>query len=114
MMIGTSLQSPKRSGKAVGAVKLRIDGLSLKSDEQFGVDLDAISLEVRTGEIVGIAGVAGNGQGELMQALIGERRAGAADAILIDGRAAPRSGARSACASCRRSGSAMPPHPTCR
>jgi simple sugar transport system ATP-binding protein len=88
MMIGTSLQSPKRSGKAVGAVKLRIDGLSLKSDEQFGVDLDAISLEVRTGEIVGIAGVAGNGQGELMQALIGERRAGAADAILIDGRAA--------------------------
>ena len=86
MMIGTTLTSPKRSQKAAGAVRLGIKGLSLGSDEQFGVDLNGISLEVSAGEIVGIAGVAGNGQGELMEALIGERRANSADAITIDGK----------------------------
>jgi simple sugar transport system ATP-binding protein len=86
MMIGSTLQSPKRTGKVAGKVRLRINGLSLKSEEQFGVDLDGISLEVRAGEIVGIAGVAGNGQGELMEALIGEKGADTARAIEVDGR----------------------------
>jgi simple sugar transport system ATP-binding protein len=62
-----------------GAVALRVKGLSLPREDQFGVDLDGISLDVRAGEVVGIAGVSGNGQKELLYALSGE-----------DTRAAPR------------------------
>jgi simple sugar transport system ATP-binding protein len=84
-MIGTTLTPPHREGGAAGAVRLKVSGLSLASEEQFGVDRKDVSLEVRAGEILGLAGVAGNGQTELMQALIGERPASAPDAIVIDG-----------------------------
>jgi simple sugar transport system ATP-binding protein len=84
-MIGTTLTPPRREGNGAGAVRLRVDRLTLASEEQFGVDLRDISLEVKAGEILGIAGVAGNGQTELMQALIGERLAGTPGAISIDG-----------------------------
>ncbi len=70
-----------------GAVRLEVDALSLVSEEHFGVDLDDISFDVGGGEILGIAGVAGNGQTELMEALIGERRATTPEAITVDGRA---------------------------
>jgi simple sugar transport system ATP-binding protein len=46
--------------------------LNVESDDQFGVDLRDISFRVRRGEILGVAGVAGNGQTELMAALSGE------------------------------------------
>src|SRR6202023_2663246 len=49
-----------------------------------GVDLDDISFAARAGEILGIAGVAGNGQKELMLALSGEIQA-PASAIRLDG-----------------------------
>jgi simple sugar transport system ATP-binding protein len=49
-----------------------VTDLKLAREDQFGVDLDAISLEVRAGEVVGIAGVSGNGQKELLYALSGE------------------------------------------
>ena len=84
-MIGTTLTPPRREGNGVGPVRLKVSGLTLASDAQFGVDLKDVSLEVRAGEILGIAGVAGNGQTELMQALIGERPAGSHGAIAIDG-----------------------------
>ncbi len=86
MMIGTTLSTPKRDKIEVGEVRLKVDNLSLESEEQFGVDLENISLVVRAGEIVGIAGVAGNGQIELMEALIGERAAPVAEQILMDGK----------------------------
>ncbi len=92
MMIGTSLSSPTRERTSVGAARLAIDSLTLASEEHFGTDLDRISLTVRAGEILGIAGVAGNGQIELMEALIGERLANQADAIVIDGAAVGRAG----------------------
>ena len=85
MMIGTTLTAPRREGNGAGAVRLKVNGLTLASHMQFGVALDDVSLEVRAGEILGIAGVAGNGQAELMRALIGERPAGSPDAIAIDG-----------------------------
>ena len=49
-------------------------------------------LDVRGGEIVAIAGVAGNGQDELFDALSGEARADRADAIVIDGTRVGRRG----------------------
>ncbi|MDP9526744.1 ABC transporter ATP-binding protein [Pseudomonas protegens] len=53
---------------------LRIDHLSWHSPDPFGCSLQAIDLTLRSGEIVGIAGVAGNGQDELLALLSGEQR----------------------------------------
>jgi simple sugar transport system ATP-binding protein len=69
-----------------------VSGLTLPSDHQFGVPLRNIGFEVRAREILGIAGVAGNGQSELMQALIGERLATTPEAIAVDGMAVGTSG----------------------
>ncbi len=85
MMIGTTPTPPRREANGVGPTRLKVSGLTLASDAQFGVDLRDVSFELRGGEILGIAGVAGNGQTELMQALIGERPAGSHGAIAIDG-----------------------------
>jgi ABC-type uncharacterized transport system ATPase subunit len=51
---------------------LLVKGLKLPREDQFGVDLSDIHLHVRAGEVVGIAGVSGNGQKELLYALSGE------------------------------------------
>lgn len=85
MMIGETLTPPKRAAATTGPVRLKVSGLTLAAEEQFGVDLENISLDVNGGEIVGVAGVAGNGQTELMQALIGERLADRPEAIRMDG-----------------------------
>jgi len=55
-----------------GEVRLRIEGLSHPTEDPFGTHLKDINLEVRSGEIVGIAGVSGNGQQELLRAISGE------------------------------------------
>ena len=58
--------------------------MSARSPNPFGTALKDISFSVRCGEILGIAGVAGNGQDELLLALSGEIR-GAKAAVKIDG-----------------------------
>ena len=88
MMIGSELPVTRSEGGEGGDVCLEIDGLSLASDDPFGTELEEIHLNVHSGEIVGIAGVAGNGQKELLQVLSGERRAEHADHVRIDGVAA--------------------------
>ncbi|APE44392.1 ABC transporter [Sulfitobacter alexandrii] len=72
MMVGTVLKTPTRAGKTPGDVVLTLDGLSAKSPSAFGMPLRGISLQVRAGEVLGIGGVAGNGQDELLAALSGE------------------------------------------
>ncbi|OWU70364.1 ABC transporter ATP-binding protein [Marinibacterium profundimaris] len=72
MMVGSALQSPERSGRALGEVALEIRGLSAASPSAFGTSLKDLSLSVRKGEILGIGGVAGNGQDELLAVLSGE------------------------------------------
>ena len=54
------------------AARLVVDGLVVEDDAGL-VAVDHVSLAVRPGEIVGIAGVSGNGQRELVEALIGQR-----------------------------------------
>jgi simple sugar transport system ATP-binding protein len=51
---------------------MHVKGLTLEREDQFGVDLHDIHLHVRAGEVVGIAGVSGNGQKELLYTLSGE------------------------------------------
>ena len=72
MMIGKKLIQLARSNINTGENIFSISNLSQKSDDMFGVDLKNISLSIMKGSIVGIAGVAGNGQDELMELLIGE------------------------------------------
>jgi len=72
LMIGAEPPPLQHRPQKVGGVALQVKGLSLAREDQFGVDLDAISLDVRAGEVVGIAGVSGNGQKELLYALSGE------------------------------------------
>ena len=74
MMIGGDLPHPQHREARIGVDALVVRDLSLPADDPFGTTLAGINLTVRAGEIVGIAGVSGNGQKELMAALSGERR----------------------------------------
>jgi general nucleoside transport system ATP-binding protein len=85
MMVGSDvakLTTAKNNQK--GEIRLLVSGLNLVNDEAFGTALKNINLEVHGGEIVAIAGVAGNGQSELFDALSGETLTNT-DAIKIDG-----------------------------
>jgi simple sugar transport system ATP-binding protein len=89
MMVGADIGEVKTVSKtAESAPRLVIERLSLLPDDPHGTRLDDVSLEVRGGEIVGIAGVAGNGQDELFSALSGERPATAKGSIVVEGHAA--------------------------
>ena len=89
MMVGAEIGEVKAAAKQAATVpRLLVQKLSLEPDDPHGTRLKDVSLEVRGGEIVGIAGVAGNGQDELFAALSGERLAPSDGAIVIDGRAA--------------------------
>jgi general nucleoside transport system ATP-binding protein len=72
LMIGAEPAPLVHRAPTLGAVVLQVQQLSLPKAEAFGVDLQNISFEVRAGEILGVAGVSGNGQKELMAALSGE------------------------------------------
>ncbi len=86
MMIGTSLKTIKKSKKKKFAdIGLKVNNLSLKKQGDFGVSLKNISFTVRHGEILGIAGVAGNGQNELQNVLSGEIVLKDNEAIILNG-----------------------------
>ncbi len=83
-MIGGNLKAvSKGEGRDFGAVRFRVDGLSLMRGHEFGTALTDIDFSVRAGEIFGIAGVAGNGQNELLEALSGEMAAQNDDTIIV-------------------------------
>ena len=69
---------------------LELNDLSTQTDDPFGVALKNINLSVRAGEIVAVAGVAGNGQGEFFGALSGEVVSTNKDAVKIGGAASGR------------------------
>ncbi len=72
MMIGAEPPLLEHHECKAGATTMAVKNLSLERDDQFGVDLLEINLRVCAGEVVGIAGVSGNGQKELLYALSGE------------------------------------------
>ncbi|WP_300072304.1 ABC transporter ATP-binding protein [uncultured Ruegeria sp.] len=84
MMVGSTLQTPERSGREFGDVALDVSGLSVPSPSEFGTALRNVHMTVRKGEVLGIGGVAGNGQDELLGVLSGEITT-AADAIKFAG-----------------------------
>lgn len=72
LMIGGDLPSCQLQPRVPGEARLVLEGLNVRSADPFGTHLQDIRLHIRSGEIVGIAGVSGNGQQELMKALSGE------------------------------------------
>jgi simple sugar transport system ATP-binding protein len=84
LMVGATLTPPERRATPKGAVALELRDLSVASPIPFGTSLKKVSLAVAKGEVLGIAGVAGNGQDELLLALSGEVRA-PRDAVRIGG-----------------------------
>jgi ABC-type uncharacterized transport system ATPase subunit len=93
MMVGGQLPAVRRPAPLrEGALCLEVERLSLPPDEPFGTALRDISLSLCGGEILGIAGVAGNGQKELLAALSGERRAPDARSVRVAGRPAGQLG----------------------
>jgi simple sugar transport system ATP-binding protein len=89
MMVGAEIKEVKAvAGRQTTVPRLLVNDLSLEPDDPHGVHLKHISLEVKGGEILGIAGVAGNGQDELFAALSGERLAQDSGTVVIDGIAA--------------------------
>jgi simple sugar transport system ATP-binding protein len=72
MMVGNELKTPAIRDHDLGDVVLEVDDLSMASGSAFGTALRDVSLKVRKGEVLGIGGVAGNGQDELLAVLSGE------------------------------------------
>jgi simple sugar transport system ATP-binding protein len=73
LMIGRSIPHPTRRPAHPGKdAVLELRGLDHEPDDPFGTRLEKIGLEVRPGEILGIAGVSGNGQKEMAALLSGE------------------------------------------
>jgi ABC-type uncharacterized transport system ATPase subunit len=93
LMVGREVQLTVDRGQSKPAgVVLSVDGLEVK-DDRGSVVVRGVDLEVRSGEILGVAGVAGNGQDELVEAIVGLRRP-SAGRITLQGkditRATPR------------------------
>jgi len=86
MMVGApgeASSAPLRSRSRPGAERLRLSGLTIRGSNGAKA-VDALSLSVACGEIVGVAGVSGNGQRELVEALAGQREI-EAGAVSVDG-----------------------------
>ncbi len=74
LMIGSDPPQLQHRPQAAGAVALSVRGLSVARADPFGTDLQDINLQLHAGEILGVAGVSGNGQRELLACLSGEDR----------------------------------------
>ncbi len=93
MMVGSDVHTVVRApieGIETSQALLEINGLSRQPATPFATPLRNISLKVRAGEVIGIAGVAGNGQGEFFEAVSGEAMQRDPAAVRIRGRDAGR------------------------
>ena len=87
LMISAELKprSTRRISGRTAQPRLVVSQLSTNTTQQFGTDLKNLNLSVASGEILGIAGIAGNGQSELMEALSGEAPAARPETIMLEG-----------------------------
>ncbi|EKF43716.1 sugar ABC transporter ATP-binding protein [Nitratireductor indicus C115] len=94
MMVGDEVAAVRRleAPGGIGEALLEARSLSRPAANPFAVPLREVDLTVRAGEVLGIAGVAGNGQGELFEALSGEIQQADAASVRIRGRDAGRMG----------------------
>ena len=85
LMIGAEPPQLVHREATLGDVALEVRHLSMPPDSAYGVPLQDISLQLRAGEVLGVAGVSGNGQQELLAALSGEDRRAAAGTLSLFG-----------------------------
>ena len=87
MMIGGDLPVVTGVTRSPGPLVLEVFHLSLEKSHPFATELHDIGFRMHAGEILGVAGISGNGQQELLAALSGEDTRVPADAVLLDGKA---------------------------
>ncbi|MBO6719821.1 MAG: ABC transporter ATP-binding protein [Rhizobiaceae bacterium] len=95
MMVGSDVHAVVRDpaeGLASAEPLLEVTKLNRKPATPFSIPLRDISVSVRAGEVIGIAGVAGNGQGEFFEAISGEVTQDEADTVRIRGNGVGRLG----------------------
>lgn len=86
MMVGSDVDAvSKAAATTFGAPQLEVKDLSVASRSPFAVALKNVDMVVRAGEVLAIAGIAGNGQSELFDVLSGECPVSRNDAIAIRG-----------------------------
>ena len=71
-MVGNSFSKPQKSKTKVGKLLLELQDLSLETKSKFGVPVKKVDLRLHAGEIIGMGGVAGNGQDEFLGLISGE------------------------------------------
>ncbi|MEO6352497.1 MAG: ABC transporter ATP-binding protein [Burkholderiaceae bacterium] len=86
LMIGAEPPAVQRQARTPGASMLAVRQLSLAKSHPFATALIDISFDVCAGEILGVAGISGNGQQELLAALSGEDQRARPDAVVLQGR----------------------------
>ncbi len=93
MMVGSDVAGIQRDDECtMGDMSVEIRALSVPARTPFAVSLKNISMQVRSGEVLAIAGVAGNGQGELFDALSGEYPVAQDETIILRGKPVGRLG----------------------
>ena len=85
MMVGETVGDVIRETALLMVTSCWSGHLSRPRPTQFATPLRSISMQARRGEILGIAGIAGNGRDELMEALIGEWRGESNGVMFLDG-----------------------------
>ncbi|ADJ42676.1 sugar ABC transporter ATPase [Amycolatopsis mediterranei S699] len=85
MMVGSELPSPEtRESTVTDRAVLRLTGLTLGAEGSGRNALDDVSFTVHAGEVLGVAGVEGNGQTELVETIMGMRKPSAGKIELVD------------------------------
>ncbi|MEP4194751.1 MAG: ABC transporter ATP-binding protein [Aliishimia sp.] len=93
LMIGRDMPHLATSKEvSLGELRLRLNKLSHPRASRFGTSLEDIDLDLRGGQIIGIAGISGNGQQELAALISGETQASRPDTIEIMGKPAGKMG----------------------
>jgi ABC-type uncharacterized transport system ATPase subunit len=93
MMVGSDVaEVQKTTTDLSGDVLLEARALDAAARTPFAVSLKNVSMQVKAGEVLAIAGVAGNGQGELFDALSGEYLVGSNEAVSVRGKPVGRVG----------------------
>ncbi|HEX4248690.1 MAG TPA: ABC transporter ATP-binding protein [Pseudonocardia sp.] len=83
MMVGSELPDPgSRESTVTDREVLRVEGLTLLAESGDRHVLDEVSLTVHAGEVLGIAGVEGNGQTELVETIMAMRKAASGRVLL--------------------------------
>ncbi|RCW98260.1 ABC transporter ATP-binding protein [Marinomonas foliarum] len=86
MMVGDLAEQDAGYTKKEGTVGVfNVEDLSLAAKQPFGTTLKNLNFELKSGEILGIAGVAGNGQDELMAIISGEDERSVKNSLSLDG-----------------------------